>query len=106
MPIKQLSQSEPSSAGPQTWMSRIDVLQSLRVHKLLATVIALATMGLGLAIMLRRHPTFEATSVIYVSPNFHATLATNQEQEYPYDSFVEEQVHGNRYNVLAEGIKS
>jgi polysaccharide biosynthesis transport protein len=108
MPIKQLSQSEasPSQAGPPNWTSRIDVLQSLRVHRLLATVIALATMGLGLAFVLSRRPLFEATSVVYVSPNFHATLATNQEQEYPYDSFVEEQVHAvTGYNVLAEAVK-
>jgi uncharacterized protein involved in exopolysaccharide biosynthesis len=69
-------------------MSRIDVLQSLRVHRLLATVIALSTMGLGVAMMLSRRPSFEAVSVIYVSPNFHPTLATNAEQEYPYDNFV------------------
>ncbi len=108
MPIKQLSQIEPSLSptGPPTWLSRIDVLQSLRVHKLLATVIALSTMGVGVALLLSRHPLYEAVSVIYVSPNFHPTLATNAEQEYPYDSFVEEQVHTvTSYNVVADAIK-
>jgi len=108
MPIKQLSQTEPSLSptAPPTWMARIDVLQSLRVHRLLATVIALSTMGLGVAIMLSRRPSYEAVSVIYVSPNFHPTLATNAEQEYPYDNFVEEQVRTiTSYNVLADALK-
>jgi polysaccharide biosynthesis transport protein len=108
MQIKQLSQSEPSSppSPPPDWVKRIDILRSLRLHKLLATLIALLTIGLGIAAKARHHASYEATSVIYVSPNFPATLAASQEQEYPYDSYVEEQVHSvTQYNVLSEALR-
>ena len=49
---------------------------------------------------------YEASSVVYVSPNFPATLAASEEQEYPYDSYIEEQVHSvTRYNVLSEALR-
>jgi polysaccharide biosynthesis transport protein len=107
MQIKQISQSESSSPPSSTpdWVLRIDILRSLRLHKMLATLIALSTIGLGIAAKARHHPTFEATSVVYVSPNFPATLAASQEQEYPYDSYIEEQVHSvTQYNVLSEAL--
>jgi uncharacterized protein involved in exopolysaccharide biosynthesis len=108
MNIKPLSQSE----GPQSisalpaWFARIDILQSLRLHKMLATLVALGTLGLGLAMLARQHSTFKATSVVYVSPNFPATLVTNQEQEYHYDSYIEEQLHlVKRYAVIAGALR-
>jgi len=70
-----------------------------------ATLITLLTLGLGVALAVRHRAMYEATSVVYVSPNFHATLVTNQEQEYPYDSYIEEQVHSvTKYNVLVDAI--
>ena len=107
MLIRQLGQSESSAPAATTpdWMSRIDLVRSLRLHKMLATLIALSIVGFGVAFRARHRPTFEATSVVYVSPNFPATLATSQEQEYPYDSFIEEQVHSVAgYNVLADAV--
>src|ERR1700742_3876688 len=106
MNIRQISQVTPAppSSAPD-WFSTIDVLRSLRVHKFAASVIALSTMMVGLVAVLRHHATYEATSVVYVSPNFHATLVTNQEQEYPYDSYVEEQVHSvTSYNIVADAV--
>jgi polysaccharide biosynthesis transport protein len=108
MHIKQLGQSKPSLPNPQAqaWMARIDVMRSLRLHKMLATVIALLIMGLGFAVVARHRPTYEATSVVYVSPNFPATLKASEEQDYPYDSYVEEQVHSIKgYNVLATALR-
>jgi succinoglycan biosynthesis transport protein ExoP len=108
MHIKQLGQSESSLPVTSTpdWMSRIDVVRSFRLHKMLATLTALLTLGLGVAFLARHHPTYEATSVVYVSPNFPATLSASQEQEYPYDSFIEEQVHSVAgYNVLADALR-
>jgi capsular polysaccharide biosynthesis protein len=108
MNIKPLSQSE----GPQSisalpaWFARIDMLQSLRLHKMLATLVALGTLGLGFAMLARQHSTFKATSVVYVSPNFPATLVTNQEQEYHYDSYIEEQLHlVKRYAVISGAVR-
>ena len=108
MPIKQLSQSGsflPVTSTPD-WILRIDVVRSLRLHKMLAALIALFTLGLGTVFLARHQPTYEATSVVYVSPNFPATFSTSQEQEYPYDSFIEEQVHSvTGYNVLMDALR-
>jgi polysaccharide biosynthesis transport protein len=106
MHIKNFSQSQPSQPlAPVDWRSRIDVPRSLRLHKMTATLITLLTLGLGVALAVRHRAKYEATSVVYVSPNFHATLVTNQEQEYPYDSYIEEQVHSvTKYNVLVDAI--
>jgi polysaccharide biosynthesis transport protein len=108
MHIKQLGQSKPSlptSSAPD-WRERIDVMRSLRLHKMLATVIALLIVGLGFALLARHRPTFEATSVVYVSPNFPATLKASEEQDYPYDSYIEEQVHSIKsYNVLSNALR-
>jgi len=83
MHIKNFSQSQPSQppAASLDWRSRIDVLRSLRLHKMAATLITLLTLALGVALAVRHRAQFEATSVVYVSPNFHATLVANQEQE-------------------------
>jgi polysaccharide biosynthesis transport protein len=107
MHIKQLGQSKPSlplDSRPD-WVSRIDVMRSLRLHKILATLIALLVIGVGVAFRARHHPIFEATSVVYVSPNFPATLKASEEQDYPYDSYIEEQVHSVAgYNVLTDAV--
>ncbi len=106
MHIKNFSPSQPSQPlAPVDWRSRIDVARSLRLHKMTATLITLVTLGLGVALAVRHRAKYEATSVVYVSPNFHATLVTTQEQEYPYDSYIEEQVHSvTKYNVLVDAI--
>jgi uncharacterized protein involved in exopolysaccharide biosynthesis/Mrp family chromosome partitioning ATPase len=81
-------------------------MRSLRLHKMLATLIALFVIGVGVTLRARHHPTFEATSIVYVSPNFPATFKASEEQEYPYDSFIEEQVHSVAgYNVLTEALR-
>jgi succinoglycan biosynthesis transport protein ExoP len=86
-------------------MARIDIMRSLRLHKMLATMIALAVVCLGLALLARHRSSFEATSVVYVSPNFPAILKASEEQEYTYDSYIEEQVHSVKsYTVLANAL--
>jgi polysaccharide biosynthesis transport protein len=107
MHIRQLSQSEPFLPRSSTpnWVSRIDVMRSLRLHKMLSTLIALLVVSVGVTFRARHRPTFEATSVVYVSPNFPATLKASEEQDYPYDSYVEEQVHSVAgYNVLTDAL--
>ena len=44
--------------------------------------------------------------MVYVSPNFPATLKASEEQDYPYDSYIEEQVHSVAgYNVLTDALR-
>jgi polysaccharide biosynthesis transport protein len=81
-------------------------MRSLRLHKMLATLIALLVISAGVTFRARHRPTFEATSVVYVSPNFPATLKASEEQDYPYDSYIEEQVHSVAgYNVLTDALR-
>ena len=66
---------------------------------------ALATLGLGAAVLSRHSAYYEATSVIYVSPTFPATLTTDNEQDRPYDSYIEEQAHTiTRFDVMADAL--
>jgi uncharacterized protein involved in exopolysaccharide biosynthesis/Mrp family chromosome partitioning ATPase len=48
---------------------------------------------------------YEVSSVIYVSPTFPATLRVDREQEYPYESYVQEQVQAvTNYDVIQNAI--
>ena len=85
---------------------RINVLRSLKIHAITASLIALVTCGLGLAVLLRHRPTFSATSIIYVSPNFPKTLTDDREQQYQYETYIQEEIHSvTRYDVIADAIK-
>jgi uncharacterized protein involved in exopolysaccharide biosynthesis/Mrp family chromosome partitioning ATPase len=64
-------------------------------------------LGLGLAFLLRGPALYQVYSVVYVSPTFPATLHVDREQEYPYESYVQEQVHAvTNYDVIANAIHS
>jgi polysaccharide biosynthesis transport protein len=98
----QNSPLRPASRGPAF---RINVLKSLRLHAVTAVLVALIILGLGLAVLLRRGANYAATSVIYVSPTFPKTLIEDREQQYPYDSYVQQQVHSiTRYDVIEDAI--
>ena len=101
-----LPPQQPQAPAPAPPMSfKVDILRSLRLHALAASVVTLLTFGLGLA-LLHRRPSYVATSVVYVSPTFPATLTPEQEQQYPYDSFVAEQAHSvSSYDVLAGALQ-
>jgi Mrp family chromosome partitioning ATPase len=119
MDIKQVMYPEPRQiagpAGPPPAAPTqarkagfpVDVLQSLRIHALAATVVALLTLGLGIALLIRHGVTYAATSVVYVSPTVPATLTPDRETDYPeYESYIEEQMHSViRYDVLAEALR-
>jgi succinoglycan biosynthesis transport protein ExoP len=92
----------PAPKGPAL---RINVLKSLRLHAVSAVLVALVILGLGLAVLLRRGVTYTAESTIYVSPTFPKTLIEDREQEYPYDSYVQQQVHSiTRYDVMEDAL--
>ena len=110
MEIKQPNRSTSDSASPEPQkpgiFSKINIGRSLKSHAFIATTVALATLGLGAAVLSRHSAYYEATSVIYVSPTFPATLATDHEQDRPYDSYIEEQAHTiTRYDVMAEALQ-
>ncbi|GGG93362.1 GumC family protein [Silvibacterium dinghuense] len=103
-PVAPQQPLRPASKGP---MLRINVLRSLRLHPVTASVVALLTLGLGLAFLLRGRPMYEVSSVLYVSPTFPATLHTDQEQQYSYDSYIQEKVQAiYNYSVLAQAINT
>jgi uncharacterized protein involved in exopolysaccharide biosynthesis/cellulose biosynthesis protein BcsQ len=92
----------PASRGPAL---KINVLKSLRLHSAVAVLVALVVLGLGLAVLLRRGVRYAAESTIYVSPTFPKTLIEDKEQEYPYDSYVQQQVHSiTRYDVMEDAL--
>ncbi len=109
MEIKQPNRSAFDSAPSQPQkpgiFSKINVWRSLKSHALISTVVALSVLGLGLAVLSRHTGYYEATSVIYVSPTFPYTLKIDNEQEHPYESYIEEQAHTiTRYDVVADAL--
>ncbi|HZD47859.1 MAG TPA: hypothetical protein VE178_03870 [Silvibacterium sp.] len=93
----------PSGGGMKI---NINVLRSIKIHAITATLIALVTCGLGLAVLLRHKPAYSATSTIYVSPNFPKTLTDDREQQYQYDTYIQEEMHTiTRYDVIADAIR-
>ena len=95
----------PSSTGGGLGL-RINVLRSIKTHAITASLIAIVTCGLGLAVLLRHKPTYYATAIIYVSPNFPKTLTDDREQQYQYETYIQQEMHTvTRYDVIADAIK-
>ncbi|HVW77578.1 MAG TPA: hypothetical protein VHB45_08185 [Alloacidobacterium sp.] len=94
-----------SAAQGTAW--RIHVWKSLRLHSVTAVLVTVVVLGLGLAALMRHGVSYVAESTIYVSPTFPKTLIEDREQERPYDSYVQEQVHSiTRYDVLEDALHS
>lgn len=97
---------QPRPSSPAGGGMKINVLRSIKIHAITASVVAIVTCGLGLAVMLRHKPTYSATSTIYVSPNFPKTLTDDREQQYQYETYIQEEMHTvTRYDVLADAIR-
>ncbi|MGA7316464.1 MAG: hypothetical protein WBX22_21115 [Silvibacterium sp.] len=85
---------------------KINVLRSIKLHAITASLVAIVTCGLGLAVILRHKPFYSATSTIYVSPNFPKTLTDDREQQYQYETYIQEEMHTiTRYDVIADAIR-
>ena len=96
---------QPLRPTSKTSAFRINVIKSLQLHTVTAITVAMVVLGLGLAVLLRTGVSYFTASVVYVSPTFPATLRSDREQEYPYDSYVQEQVHAiTRYEVIADAL--
>jgi succinoglycan biosynthesis transport protein ExoP len=84
---------------------RINVKRSLRLHPVTAILVTLVTLGMGLAVVARHKATYAAAASIYVSPTFPKTLTEDHEQDRPYDSYIQQQIHAiTRYDIMAQAI--
>lgn len=85
----------------------VHVLESLRRHqKMVGTILLVFLAMSAFVIWRRRHPLFEATSRIYVSPASPKALTDAAPQIGSYDSYVEEQIKTvTRYDVLQEALQ-
>jgi capsular polysaccharide biosynthesis protein len=103
-PTSPLLPLRPTSKGASLWHR---ATRSLRVHWFTFSVVSLALLAGSAAFLLRYKPSYQATSYIYVSPTFPKTLNEDPETAYPYDSYMQQQVHTiTRYDVLADAIHS
>jgi succinoglycan biosynthesis transport protein ExoP len=106
-PHTPISTQYPLRPASRTSAVRIDVVKSLRLHKVTALLVMLLVLGTGLAVIAQHKPDYTAASVIYVSPTFPKTLVDDREEEAgPYETFINEHVHDiTRYDILAEAIR-
>src|ERR1700735_1922262 len=95
----------PLRPASRTSPFRINVLKSLKLHRVAAIVVTLLVLGLGLAVGARHKPYYAASSTIYVSPTVPKTLIEDRELDRPYEGYIQEVVHDiPRYDILAEAI--
>lgn len=103
-PTSPLLPLRPTSQNASIW---VRVTRSLRFHWFAAVLVSLVLLGLSAAFLVHHKPTFSAKSLVYVSPTFPKTLNDDPETAYPYDSYMDQQVHSvTRYDVLADAIRS
>ena len=104
-PHNPTSTQYPLRPASRTSPIRINVLKSLRLHRVTAILVTLVVLGLGLAVVARHKPYYGATSIIYVSPTVPKTLTEDHELDRPYESYVQEIMHDvDRSDILAEAI--
>ena len=108
MPIKQLSQSESPSASH--FHAGLDI-ENRHSAKFAA---AQNACNLNRPVGGRRRVCCPGSASSYIRSlqrglrvaKLSGYICTSQEQEYPYDSFIEEQVHSvTRFNVLSEALR-
>ncbi len=103
-PTSPLLPLRPTPKGVSIWLR---VARSLRFHWFMASVVSLVLIALSAAYLVHHKPSYSATSYIYVSPTFPKTLNDDPETAYPYDSYMQQQVHSiTRYDVMADAIHS
>jgi succinoglycan biosynthesis transport protein ExoP len=101
-PTSPLLPLRPTSKGISLWAR---ATRSLRVHWPTASIVSLALLACTAAFLTHYKPSYSATSYIYVSPTFHKTLTDDSETSYPYDSYMQQQVHSiTSYEVLTDAI--
>ena len=100
----------PEPQGPLPPYS-INVLGSIKRHKMLVVLVTLASLALGFGyLQLKYGRSFYAEALVYVSPSYPQTLPqqlTNEKEvDRPYDAFVEQQAHTvTRHDVLVTALR-
>ena len=97
----------PSRESDEAKGRSIHVLESLRRHRALIGVILFVLLSLsGIVLYGRRHPIYEATCRIYISPASPKALTDDKQQIGPYENFLAEQLNTvTRYDVLAAALE-
>lgn len=97
----------PSRDQEESGQRSVHVLESLRRHRTLVGTVLLMFLAISAFLLWRRrHPVFEATSRIYVSPASPRALTDAAPQIGSYESFVDEQIKTvTRYDVLQEALE-
>ncbi len=109
IPVSPVAPAPATAAAPG---SRVDPLGSLRKHRFIAVVSALAVILLGLPVVwFKGKPRYSATAVIYVSPRFVANLHDDKEFELQsnsqYREYVQQNVRTiNRYDIVSNAIEN
>jgi len=91
--------------------SKIDVLESVRRHRVLAALLALLAICIAVpAAWILGTPTYAATAVIFVSPRFVSNLADGGEQKFEsatqYRDYVQQNVRTiNRFDIVLEALQ-
>ena len=94
----------PTPKATPIWLRAI---RSVKHHGFAAAVAILVVLGIAGVYIIRLRPSYSATSLVYVSPTFPKTLKEDSETTYPYDSYIQQQVHTvTRYDVLRDAIRS
>jgi uncharacterized protein involved in exopolysaccharide biosynthesis len=98
---------EPLPGGPAV---RINALDSLRRHRMLAISVAVISFSLAMVYLYFKYTkTYVAESILFVSPTYPATLADDKdkEAERPYEDFIDQQVHAvTRHDILVSALRS
>jgi succinoglycan biosynthesis transport protein ExoP len=111
-PISGSSNGLPPSAtrgtgsSPQGQLSHFNIVASFKRHRLISLAVFLVLLGCGGFVLWKKaKPTYEAHSVVYVSPKFPKILANDNEVDLPYDSYFAEQIQrSTRSDILEEAL--
>ena len=84
----------------------IHVFESLKRHWPLSLLVFLVLLACGGFVLWKKvKPTYEAHSVVYVSPKFPKILATDSEVDLPYDSYFADQIQrATRDDIIEDAI--
>lgn len=92
--------------SPQGQLPNVDLVGSLKRHWLISLSVLLALLGCGGFVLSKKaKPTYEAHSLVYISPRFPKILANDNEVDLPYDSYFADQIQKpTRYDIIEDAI--
>lgn len=101
------SGGRPPADGAEAQSFHIDPIASLKRHWFVSLLVLFTLLGCGGFVLHKKaKPSYEAHSVVSVSPKFPRMLATDNEVELPYDSYIADQAQRvTRYDIIADAIE-